>query len=297
MALPPELAEELRYVEINVGRRIRSLRSGQSRSPLKGSGYEFEAHRKYQVGEDFRRIDWNVSARMQEIYIKRHFEEREVSVFLMADLSRSMRFSTAEHSKNLRVMQVGATLGFSAVSDSCNFGFLAFSDEIEAFEPARKGRAHVWRAIERLYYLKPSSSGTNWELALRFLRSQLRNMSIVFLLSDFITDPNATQLAQLPDLKVLAQKHDVVPIVFTDQLERNLPRGKGLLRFRSAEGRGEILLSLSSRQRNAFDTLVEKRKTELRDLFYSLGMECLFLDVAEAFTDPLMMLFQRRKKI
>ncbi len=297
MALPPELAEELRYVEINVARRIRSMRFGQSRSRLKGSGYEFESHRKYQAGEDFRRIDWNVSARMQEIYIKRHFEEREVSVFLVADVSRSMHFSTAEHSKKLRVMQVGATLGFSAVSDSCNFGFLAFSDQVEAYEPARKGRAHVWRAIDQLYHLKPSHSGTNWELALRFLRSQLRSMSIVFLLSDFITDPNATQLAQVPDLKVLAQKHDVVPIVFTDQLESKLPTGKGLLRFRSAEGREEILLSLSSRQRSAFDALVEKRKTELRDLFYSLGMECLFLNVAEAFTDPLMMLFQRRKKI
>jgi uncharacterized protein (DUF58 family) len=297
MAIPPELAEELRYVEINVARRIRSMRFGQSRSPLKGSGYEFESHRKYQVGEDFRRIDWNVSARMQEIFIKRHFEEREVSVFLVADVSRSMHFSTAEHSKNLRVMQVAATLGFSAVSDSCNFGFLAFTDQVEAFEPARKGRAHVWRTIDQLYSLKPKHSGTNWEVALRFLRSQLRGMSIVFLLSDFITDPNATQLAQLPDMKVLAQKHDVVPIVFTDQLEDNLPRGKGLLRFRSAEGRGEILLSLSSRQRNAFDAMAEKRKSELRDLFYSLGMECLFLNVAEAFTDPLMMLFQRRKKI
>ena len=95
MALAPELTEELRALEINVGRRIRSLRFGQSRSPLKGVGYEFESHRKYQVGEDFRRIDWNVSARMQEIYLKRHFEEREVSVFLVADVSRSMNFSTA----------------------------------------------------------------------------------------------------------------------------------------------------------------------------------------------------------
>src|SRR3989454_12465243 len=110
MALAPELAEELRYLEISVARRIRNLRFGQSRSPLKGSGYEFESHRKYQVGEDFRRIDWNVSARMQEIYLKRHFEEREVSVFLVVDVSRSMHFSTAKHSKNLRVMQVGATL-------------------------------------------------------------------------------------------------------------------------------------------------------------------------------------------
>ncbi len=297
MALAPELVEELRYVEISVARRIRSLRFGQSRSPLKGSGYEFEAHRKYQIGEDFRRIDWNVTARMQEVFIKRHFEEREVSVFLVADVSRSMRFSTAKHTKNLRVMQVGATLGFSAISDSCNFGWLAFSDQVEAYEPPRKGRAHVWRAIDRLYNLKPNHSGTNWELALRFLRSQLRGMSIVFLLSDFITDPNATQLAELADLKVLAQKHDVVPIVFTDQLESNLPTGKGLLRFRSAEGRGEIMLSLSSGQRRAFDVLVEKRKMELRDLFYSLGMECLFLNVGEAFTDSLMTLFQRRRKI
>ena len=269
----------------------------RSRSPLKGSGYEFESHRKYQVGEDFRRIDWNVSARMQEIYIKRHFEEREVSVFLVVDVSRSMRFSTVKYSKNLRVTQVGATLGFSAVSDNCNFGFLAFSDEIEAFEPARKGRGHVWRAIEQLYNLKPRHSGTNWDRALSFLRSQLRSMSIVFLLSDFITDPDVAQLARLPDLKVLAQKHDLVPIVFVDQLESNLPTGRGLLRMRSAEGRGEVVLSLSSPQRNAFEALVGKRKTELRDLFYSLGMECLFLDVGEAFLDPLMTLFQNRRKV
>ena len=297
MALAPELTEELRYLEIDVGRRIRSLRLGQSRSPLKGPGYEFESHRKYEAGEDFRRIDWNVSARMQEIYLKRHFEEREVSVFLVVDVSRSMRFSTAKHSKNLRVLQVGATLGFSALSDSCKFGVLAFSETIEAYVPPRKGRAHVWRTIEQLYNLKPTHWGTDWELALRFLRSQLRSMSIVFLLSDFITDPNMNGLAELPDLKVLAQKHDVVPIVFMDQLESNLPSGRGLLRFRSAEGRGEMLFSLSSSQRNTFNVLVEKRKAELRNLFYSLGMDCLFLNVGEAFMDPLMMLFERRKKI
>src|SRR5207244_7211369 len=115
------------------------------------------------------------------------------------------------------------------------------------------------------------------------------------LLSDFITDPNVKQLAKLPDLKVLAQKHDVIPIVFMDQLESSLPTGRGLLRFRAAEGREEMLLSLSSHQRNAFDALVEKRKTELRDLFYSLGMECLFLNVDESFMDPLMKLFESPK--
>src|SRR6267143_6044585 len=205
--LAPELVEELQCLEIAVSRRIRSLRFGQNRSQVRGTGYEFDSHRKYEVGEDFRRIDWNVSARMQEIYIKRHFEEREVSVFLVVDVSRSMHFSTAKYSKNLRVMQVGATLGFSALSDNCKFGVLAFSDTVETYEPPRKGRGHVWRTIDQLYNLKPARTGTNWELALRFLRSQVRSMSIVFLLSDFITDPDMTQLAELPDLKVLAQKH------------------------------------------------------------------------------------------
>ena len=295
--LAPELAKELHYIEITASRRIRSMRFGQSRSPVRGSGYEFETHRKYEAGEDFRRIDWNVSARMQELYLKRHFEEKEVTVFLMVDVSRSMQFSTAAHSKHLRMLQVAAALGFSAVSDSCNFGFLAFSDQVEAFEPPRKGRGHVWQTLERLYDLKPAHSGTNWEVALRFLRSHLRRMSIVFLLSDFITDPGVAQLADLPDLKVLAQKHDVVPIVFEDQLESRLPVGRGLLRFRSAEGGGEMLLSLSSSQRSAFEALVDNRKKELRDLFYSLGMECLFLQVGEAFMDPLMMLFERRRKV
>ena len=234
---------------------------------------------------------------MQEIYLKRHFEEKEVTVFLVLDVSRSMQFSTARFSKRLRVLQVAATLGFSAVSDNCNFGILAFSDQVEAYEPARQGRGHVWRALETLYNLKPQHTGTNWERGLRFLRSQLHKMAIVFMLSDFILDPDAAQLADLPDLKVLAQKHDVVPIIFGDELEKNLPTGRGLLRFRSAEGRQEMLLSLSSSQHHLYEVLVEKRKNELRSFFYSLGMQCLFLDVGEPFMDPLMTLFKTRRKV
>lgn len=295
--LAPEIEEELRYVEIAVSRRIRSLRFGESRSPLKGTGYDLEAHSKYTIGEDLRRVDWNVSARMQDLYIKRQFEEKEVTVFLVVDVSRSMDFSTAHYSKRLRMLQVAATLGFSAVSDNCNFGFMAFSDQIEAFEPPRMGRAHVWRAIEQLYSLQPQSRGTDWGKALVFLRSRLRRMAMIFLLSDFIADPELDSLADLPDLKVLARKHDVVPIIFGDQLENNLPSGHGLLRFRSPESGREMVLSLSSGQRNRYAALVKDRKSDLQDLFYSLGMECLFLEVGEPFMDPLMMLFERRRKV
>lgn len=295
--LAPELAKELQYLEIAVSRRMRSLRFGQNRSQARGSGYEFDSHRKYEVGEDSRRIDWNVTARMQELYLKRHFEEREVTVFLLVDVSRSMDFSTAAYSKRLRVVQIAATLGFSAVSDDCHFGLLAFSDQVEAFDPPRKGRGHLWRALHRLYNLQASHAGTDWGVALRFLRSQLRRASVVFLLSDFITDPVAAHLDDLSDLKFLARKHDVIPIVFEDRLETNLPVGRGVLRFRSAEGHQEMVVSLSRSRTKAFEALVSHRKSNLRDFFYGLGMECLFLDVAEPFFDPLMMLFERRRKV
>ena len=134
-------------------------------------------------------------------------------------------------------------------------------------------------------------------MALRFLRSQLSRASVIFLLSDFITDPAAAHLDDLPDLKVLARKHDVIPIVFEDRLEKNLPAGRGLLRFRSAERRLEVVFSLSPSRKKTFEALMAQRKSKLRDFFYSLGMECLFFDVAEPFFDPLMMLFERRRKV
>lgn len=295
--LSPEIAKELQYVEIAASRRIRSLRFGQSRSPLKGTGYEFEAHRKYEIGDDLRRVDWNVSARMQGLFLKKQYEEKEIIVFLAVDLSRSMDFSTADYSKRLRLLQVAATLGFSASSDNCNFGFMAFTDRIEAYEPPRMGRAHVWRAIEQLLNVRPTSKGTNWAVALQFLRARLKRMSMVFLLSDFIDNPASAALAELPDLKVMAQKHDLVPIIFSDQFERDLPKGTGLLRLRSAETGKQFLMSLSSSHRRRYEALVEEHKLDLQDLFYSLGMECLFLKVGEPFLDPLMMLFERRRKV
>lgn len=293
--LPPELTEELHYLELAASRRIRSLRFGQTLSRFRGGGYEFDSHRKYEVGEDLRRVDWNVSARMQELYLKRHIEEKEVVVFLVVDVSRSMRFSTAKWSKRIRTVQVAATLGFSAAADNCHLGFMAFSNKVEAFEPPRKGHGQIWRIIDRLYNLRETGHGSNCEMTIRFLRSRLRRMAIIFLLSDFILDSGATQLTALPDFKALVRKHDVVPIVFEDQLERSLPSGHGLVRLRSAEGPVELLLSLSGQQAR-FEALAGRRKAALRDSFFALGMECMFLQVGEPFMDPLMELFERRKK-
>ena len=295
--LPPELFEELRYLELTASRRIRSERSGQSRSRLRGAGYEFSTHHKYEIGDDLRRVDWNVSARMQELYLKRHIEEKERVVFLVVDVSRSMRFSTAQWSKRMRTLQVAATLGFSAVSDNCRVGLMAFSDSVDAYEPPRKGPAYVWRMIDRLYNLNGTQRETNWEPPIRLLRTHLRRTAIVFLLSDFISRPQDTPLAELPDFKALARKHDVVPIIFEDRFETSLPTGRGFVRLRAAEGREELLLSLSSGQRQRFEALASRRKAALRDAFFSLGLECLFLPVAAPFMDPLMELFERRKKV
>ena len=166
----------------------------------------------------------------------------------------------------------------------------------EAFEPPRKGQGQVWRIVDRLYNLPDTKHGTDVGQAVRFLQGRLRRMAIVFLLSDFILDEETRQLTDMPELKALARKHDVVPIVFEDDLETSLPSGQGLVRFRAAEGAGEILMRLSPGHRARFAALVERRKVALRDLFFSLGMEGLFLPVAEPYMDPLMKLFERRKK-
>lgn len=295
--LPPELSEELHYLELAVTRRIRSQRFGQSRSRFRGTGYEFESHHKYEIGDDLRQVDWNVSARMQELYLKRHVEEKEIVVFLVVDVSRSMRFSTTKWSKRIRTVQAAATLGFSAASDNCHVGLMAFSDRLEAYEPPRKGQRHIWRIIDQLYNLGGTKPGTSWAPAVGALRSRLRRTAIVFLLSDFIVDPGATPLTDMPDFKALVRKHDVVPIVFEDRLESSLPIGRGLLRLRSVEGRGELLVSLSSTQRDRFEAQGNRRKAALTDQFLSLGMECVFLRVGEPIIDPLVELFERRKRV
>jgi hypothetical protein len=173
---------------------------------------------------------------------------------------------------------------------------MAFSDKVEAYEPPRKGLGQTWRIIDRLYNLRESGHGSNGEVAIRFLHGRLRRMAIIFLLSDFILDSDTTPLTDLADFKALVRKHDVVPIVFEDRLETTLPSGHGLVRLRSAEGAAELLLSLSSKHRDRFEALVGRRKAALRDSFFALGMECMFLPVGEPFTDPLMELFERRKK-
>src|SRR5581483_4214833 len=135
-------------------------------------------------------------------------------------------FSTARWSKGLRALQVAATLAFSAAADNCQLGFMAFSDRVEAYEPPRKGQAQAWRILDRLHNLRDTRDGTSCAAAVRFLRSRLRRMAIVFLLSDFIVDPDAAPLTDLPDFKSLARTHDVVPVVLEDQLERRLPAGR-----------------------------------------------------------------------
>ena len=293
--LPPEVTEELHYLELSASRRIRSQRFGQAPSRLRGTGYDFDSHRKYEIGGSPPRRLERVGAHAGTFF-KRHFEEKEVVIFLAVDVSRSMRFLDRQVVQADANHSGGRDARLSAAADNCHLGFIAFSDKVEAYEAPRKGQAHARGASSTGSTTCATPGSTNAEVAIRFLRSLPRRMSIVFLLSDFILDEHARQLTDLPDFKALARKHDVVPIVFEDELERSLPKGHGLLRLRASEGRGEVLLSLSSGQRARFEAMVEHRKAELRDFFFSLGMECMFLPVAEPFMDPLMALFERRKK-
>ncbi len=220
--------------------------AGQWHSAFKGRGIEFEEVRPYQVGDDIRSIDWNVTARAGEPFIKLFREEREMSVMLLVDVSASQDFGTHLQTKRELVAKLGATLAFSAIKNNDKVGLTLFTDQIEKSLPPRKGTRHVLRLIRELLYSQPVSRGTSMKTALDHLNRTATRRSVVFLLSDFQDHGFETTL------KITRRQHDVIPCVITDGREFELPN-VGLLRVRDPESNRVITMDTTSkRQRQAF---------------------------------------------
>ena len=292
--IPTELREKLRYIEIYTRRAVRDHRVGDYRSPVRGRGFEFDQHKRYQHGDDYRQIDWNVTARMNHPYVKKDFEEKEMSALILADLSRSMEFASVEQSKRELLVLVAATLAFSAASDNMKVGLLGFTDAIELNLPLKKGTAQTWSILESLYDARPASTRTNLLGPLEYLDARLKSSTLVFCISDFI---NVEQAFASRALKHLAQKHDFVPVILADGWEEELPPARGFLRFRDAELGETMLLNLSQRKRDLYNALVRERKIGLERVLYRLNLDHLFLHVGEPFLDPLLGFFLRRKRL
>lgn len=292
--IPEHVMRELRYIEVYTAKRIRNLRVGAYTSPLRGPGFDFDEHQPYRQGDDVRRIDWNVTARMNAPFVRHTHAERELNVMIVLDVSRSMDLGTAHHSKKEVMTFITGSLLFSALSDQINTGFLAFADRVIACEPPRRTRAAAWNVLERCWSASPGRGGTRLRPAIRHLARTLKRMSVIFIVSDFITDED---LFSSPDLAMLAARHDLIAVVPEDVGETALPPGRGYLNVRDLESGRQVAVALTPRARRTYADDVRRRREALARAFYAVPMDHVFVptDTSTAgAVEPLLSLFARR---
>ena len=212
-----ELLKKVRKIEIKTRRLSDHIFGGEYHSTFKGRGMTFSEVRQYQFGDDVRSIDWNVTARYNEPYVKVFEEERELTMMLMVDVSGSELFGTSNQFKKEIVTEISATLAFSALQNNDKVGLILFSDEIELYIPPKKGKTHVLRIIRELLEFKPKSNKTNLAAALKFLTNVMKKKAIVFVLSDFIDDDYQQTI------RITVKKHDVTGIRVYDEREESIP--------------------------------------------------------------------------
>jgi uncharacterized protein (DUF58 family) len=289
--IPEHVMRELRYIEVYTAKKIRNLRVGAYTSPLRGSGFDFDEHQLYRPGDDVRRIDWNVTARLNAPYVRHTHAERELNVVIAMDVSRSMELGTSHYSKKEVLTFIAGSLVFSALSDQINTGFLAFADRVLEYDPPRRSRASAWAVLERCWTLSPRPGTTALLPAIRHLLTRLKRMSVVFIVSDFITSED---VFGTPELSMLAARHDVIAVVPVDSLETTLPEGWGYVRFRDVESGHETAVALSPRTRREYAGEMRARREGLARAFYRVPMDHVFVPADSSPIEPLLKLFARR---
>lgn len=283
-----ELLKKVRKIEIKTRRLSDHVFGGEYHSTFKGRGMTFSEVRQYQFGDDVRNIDWNVTARYSEPYVKVFEEERELTLMLMADISGSEFFGTDEQFKNEIITEIAATLAFSAMQNNDKTGLILFSDEIELYIPPKKGKSHVLRIIRELLEFEPKSKKTDIAMALKFLSGVMKKKAIVFVLSDFID-------ADYKDtLKIAAKKHDLTGIRVYDKAEENIPN-LGMVQMEDEET-GELLLvnTNSKNVRNQYYSYHRERADYFVESFTKSGAGALSCRVDESYVKKLLGYFKRR---
>ncbi|SEK94710.1 Protein of unknown function DUF58 [Maribacter orientalis] len=283
-----ELLKKVRKIEIKTRRLSDHIFGGEYHSTFKGRGMTFSEVRQYQFGDDVRNIDWNVTARYNEPYIKVFEEERELTMMLMVDISGSELFGTTNQFKNEIVTEISATLAFSALQNNDKVGIILFSDQIELFIPPKKGKTHALRIIRELLEFKPKSNKTDIAQALKFLSSVMKKKAIVFVLSDFIDD------GYEKTLKITGSKHDLTGIRVFDEREESIPN-LGMIQVEDAEtGKLQLVNTQSKKVRNAYAKFHRERVTYFKESFTKSGCGTLDCRVDESYVKKLLGYFKRR---
>jgi len=283
-----ELLKKVRKIEIKTRRLSDHVFGGEYHSTFKGRGMTFSEVRQYQFGDDVRNIDWNVTARYNEPFIKVFEEERELTLMLVVDVSGSEFFGTDLQFKNEIVTEIAATLAFSAMQNNDKIGLILFSDEIELFIPPKKGKFHVLRIIRELIEYHPKSKKTDVAQALKYLTNVMKKKAIIFVLSDFMTDHYRDTL------KIIAKKHDVTGIRVFDAKEEKIPN-LGMVQMQDKET-GELLLvnTGSKGVRNHYHSQYLQRVDYFEEAFTKSGAGVISCRVDESYVKKLLGYFKRR---
>lgn len=285
-----ELLQKVKRIEIRTNRLVNEALGGEYHSVFKGRGVEFDEVREYQFGDEVRTIDWNVSARLGHLYIKRYVEERELTVMLALDLSASGTFGTVRRSKNELAAELAALLAFSAIKNNDRVGALIFTDEVEKFIPPKKGRKHVLRVVREVLAYEPVGRGTSIASALKYLNNIVTKRCVLFLISDFL-DEGYEQA-----LRVANQRHDLIALPIDDPRQRDLP-AVGILKLLDPES-GEVTwvdthsAQLRERYHKIGESLVEKRTR----IFQKSRIDFVNLSTGDPYDVPLLKFFRQRAK-
>lgn len=288
--LPRELIKRIRRLEITTRKVVSSVLSGQYHSVFKGRGMAFSEVRQYQPGDEVRTIDWNVTARMNDAYVKVFTEERELTVMLLVDVSASGLFGSGERSKGELSAEVAAQIAFSAIANNDRVGLILFSDRIEKVVPPRKGKSHVLRLVTDILTTKPKGTGTNLNEALVYLSHVAKRKTVAFLVSDFI----ATDFEK--GLRIVGRKHDLVPVVVNDPFEDKFP-ALGIVDLEDPETGERMTVDTSDpRVRGRFQRFMAARREERNKLFKRLQLDSVELRAHEEYALSLQKFFMARAR-
>jgi len=283
-----ELLKKVRKIEIRSRGLTRQIFAGEYHSAFRGRGMAFSEVREYQFGDDIRNIDWNVTARFGHPYVKVFEEERELTVMLLVDVSRSGDFGTVASTKREMMTEIAAVLAYSVIANNDKVGLMLFSDRVEKYIPPKKGRGHMLRIIREMLGFEPSGSATSLSEPLRYLTNIIRKRCTAFILSDFIAPPFTDAL------RIASGKHDVVALRITDRREKEMP-DVGFIKVVNPEsGTEQWIDTSSSAVRKDYAAQWKRHDEGVVSAFVSCGVDMASISTGEDYIKPLISLFKHR---
>jgi uncharacterized protein (DUF58 family) len=287
------IADQIRRIEISTRRLSSEAFNGGVQSRFRGRGMDFDEVREYEPGDDVRAIDWKATARAGHTFVKKYREERQLTVVFVVDLSASGSLGSGESTKREQAIEMAGVLALSAVRSDHRVGLAVFTDSVELYVPPARGRAHAFRLVNDLVAFEPRGRGTNLLGALRLVRDRLKRRAVIVILSDFLLGERGVEQAG-PELRALAQRHDVVAIRLGDRLDRQ-PPAEGLLTLEDAES-GEVVEvdTRKASNRLLLDTVAKDTDERIRALTRSAHVDLLEVDTLRPYLGPLIGFFRAR---